>query len=69
MTVGDLYTWDERKRASNLKKHGVDFAIVAHFDFTTALILRDDRKDYGEERYRAYGAIQRTTLRLGFHAP
>ena len=66
MTGGDLYTWDERKRASNLKKHGVDFAIVAHFDFTTALILRDDRKDYGEERYRAYGAIKGRLYALVF---
>ena len=52
-----LFVWDERKRASNLKKHGVDFAIVRNFDFETALVLRDDRKDYGEQRYRAFGAI------------
>jgi hypothetical protein len=48
---------DERKRSSNLRKHGVDFAIVQNFDFETALVLRDDRKNYGEQRYRAYGAI------------
>jgi uncharacterized DUF497 family protein len=27
------YAWDERKRAANLRKHGVDFAIVQDFDF------------------------------------
>jgi len=58
MTIADLYAWDERKRASNLRKHGVDFAIVQNFDFETALVLRDDRKNYGEERYRAYGTIK-----------
>jgi uncharacterized protein len=57
MTIAGLYAWDERKRAANLRKHDVDFAIVQNFDFETALILRDDRKNYGEERYRAYGAI------------
>jgi uncharacterized DUF497 family protein len=40
-----------------LRKHGVDFAIVQNFDFETALVLRDNRKNYGEERYRAYGTI------------
>jgi uncharacterized DUF497 family protein len=57
MTIAGLYAWDERKRASNLRKHGVDFAIVQNFDFETALVLRDNRKNYGEERYRAYGTI------------
>jgi len=57
MTIAGLYAWDERKRISNLRKHGVDFAIVQNFDFETALVLRDNRKNYGEERYRAYGTI------------
>jgi uncharacterized DUF497 family protein len=58
MTVAGLYAWDERKRASNLRKHDVDFAIIRDFDFATAIVLRDDRKDYGEDRFRAYGAIR-----------
>jgi uncharacterized protein len=57
MTGAGLYVWDARKRASNSRKHGVDFAIAHNFDFETALVLRDDRKNYGEERFRAYGAI------------
>ncbi len=56
--AASLYSWGERKRASNLKKHGVDFVIVKDFDFETALVLRDDRENYGEERYRAYGTIK-----------
>jgi uncharacterized protein len=28
------------------------------FDFETALVLRDHRKNYGEERYRAYDTIK-----------
>jgi uncharacterized DUF497 family protein len=66
MTIAGLYAWDERKRASNLRKHGVDFAIVQNFDFETALVLSDDRKNYGEERYRAYGTINRQLHALVF---
>jgi uncharacterized DUF497 family protein len=45
-----VITWDEAKRASNLTKHGLDFAEVVHFDFDTALHEIDDREDYGEFR-------------------
>jgi uncharacterized protein len=51
------FIWDERKRTANLRKHGVDFGIVERFDFDTAVIVIDDRKDYGEVRYRAFGTI------------
>jgi uncharacterized DUF497 family protein len=67
MTEAGLYAWDERKRISNFRKHGVDFAIVQNFDFETALVLRDDRKNYGEVRYRAYGKINAAS-RLGLYA-
>jgi uncharacterized protein len=53
----ERFLWDERKRAANLRKHGVDFAIVERFEFDTAVIAIDDRKDYGEVRYRAFGMI------------
>ena len=39
MATASLFTWDERKRALNLRKHGVDFAIAELFDF-------DCRGDY-----------------------
>jgi uncharacterized DUF497 family protein len=51
------FTWDERKRAANLRKHGVDFAVVERFEFDAALIIVDDRREYGEVRYRAFGVI------------
>lgn len=51
------FTWDERKRAANVDKHGVDFAIVERFEFDTAIVIVDDRKDYGEIRYRALDLI------------
>ena len=51
------FIWSERKPADNLHKHGVDFTIVERFQFDTAVITIDDRKDYGEVRYRAFGTI------------
>lgn len=57
MATRHLFVWDDRKRAANLRKHGVDFAIVERFEFDTALVVIDDRKDYGEARYRAFGVI------------
>jgi uncharacterized DUF497 family protein len=57
MATASLFTWDERKRALNLRKHGVDFAIAELFDFAAAATIVDDRRDYGEKRYRALGAV------------
>jgi uncharacterized DUF497 family protein len=51
------FEWDEDKRAANLKKHGVDFAIVDAFEWEDAVVLPDDRYDYGEPRYMAFGRI------------
>jgi uncharacterized DUF497 family protein len=49
--------WDEEKRAANLAKHGVDFANVADFDWSEALVRADTRKDYGEVRLVALAPI------------
>jgi uncharacterized DUF497 family protein len=57
MAMSDGFVWDERKRAINLRKHSVDFALVARFEFDTAVITTDNRKDYGEVRFRAFGQI------------
>ena len=62
------FTWDERKRAANLAKHAVDFAIVERFAFDTAVVIIDKRKDYGEVRYRALGMIDGRLHALVFTA-
>ena len=51
------YEWDEHKRAANRKKHGVEFAIAENFVWESAILIEDDRIDYGETRYRAMGLI------------
>jgi len=51
------YEWDTDKDAENLAKHDVDFAEAEDFDWNTALIEEDNRCDYGERRFGAYGLI------------
>lgn len=38
-------------------KHGIDLAAAVNFDFRTAQMSRDTRRNYGEERTVAYGFI------------
>ncbi len=52
-----MYEWDEGKRRANLKDRGVDFAAAARFDWDTAVIEADRRRDYGEPRFIARGLI------------
>jgi uncharacterized protein (DUF4415 family)/uncharacterized DUF497 family protein len=49
--------WDEAKRAANLAKHGIDFSLAEQFDFESAKIGPDERRDYGEPRDIALGVI------------
>ena len=47
--------WDEHKRQSNIKKHGVDFQLVTLFDFDSAQEYSYIRNN--EQRIIAYGLI------------
>jgi len=51
------YQWSETKRAVTLTERGIDFADMAGFDWDSASVVTDDRKDYGEPRLRALGLI------------
>lgn len=49
-----MFEWDEAKRLSNVRKHKVDFSTVTQSDWNCALIVEDDRREYGEKRYWAF---------------
>ena len=51
------FTWDEGKRLATLASRGIDFAAVARIDWSSAIIVPDDRRDYGEVRLRIMGLI------------
>ena len=57
MPAGVTYSFDPAKAASNKALHGVDFADARDFDWETALVVEDVRRDYGEKRYVALGMI------------
>jgi uncharacterized DUF497 family protein len=63
------YEWNEGKRAANLAKHGVDFCKAEDFDWASAIEARDQRFDYGEERWIALGMIGSRLHVLGLHHP
>jgi uncharacterized DUF497 family protein len=49
------FEWDPKKRASNLRKHGIAFEdAVAIFD-GIYLEAPDDREGYAEDRFVVYG--------------
>ena len=51
------YEWDENKRKTNIRQHGIDFAdVIRIFDGPTVEML-DDRFDYGETRFIALGLL------------
>jgi uncharacterized DUF497 family protein len=50
-------TYDPKKNARNIAKRGLSFDRVHEFGFDTATILEDDRADYGETRWRAFGLL------------
>lgn len=49
------FEWDESKRLSNLRKHGLDFSEALEFGWEHAQTTVDDRFAYGEERLIAVG--------------
>jgi uncharacterized protein len=49
--------WDETKRLTNLRRHGIDFADVWQFFENETYTQIDDRFDYGEMRFLSLGLL------------
>lgn len=47
--------FDPAKDAANIAKHGLSLADAAGFELAAAFVAADDRHDYGENRFRAFG--------------
>jgi uncharacterized DUF497 family protein len=54
--TGMEITFDPAKNEANIAKHGLSFADFAGFDADPAIVV-DDRYDYGETRYVAFGRV------------
>jgi hypothetical protein len=49
--------FDLAKSRRNIALRGLSFDLVENFDFDSAWVVIDGRKDYGEVRYRAIGVL------------
>ena len=51
------FTWSERKRAVNVKEHGLDFVDAASVFQGFTLTFEDARFAYGEQRFETLGLL------------
>ena len=52
------FVWDEKKAASNLLKHGIEFGFATRvFKDPNQFEWPDDRVEYGEERFNVVGLV------------
>ncbi|HBC71740.1 MAG TPA: BrnT family toxin [Coxiellaceae bacterium] len=57
------FEWNEGKNKRNILKHGIDFAGAALvFLDCDRIEVVDNRKDYGETRYRTIGVVNEIIL-------
>jgi len=64
--TGSVVTWDEQKRRTNLRRHGLDFAgCDAVFD-APVVTTEDSRRAYGEQRINLLGWLQGRVVHLTY---
>lgn len=51
-------SFDPAKNEANIRERGLPFSLVKdEFDWASAQVIEDKRRDYGKRRYRALGFI------------
>ncbi|NNE62146.1 MAG: BrnT family toxin [Woeseia sp.] len=60
------FEWDERKRLTNLDKHGLDFVEVEEMFQGPILVALDNRNNYREDRWLGLGMSQGRVLVVAF---
>jgi uncharacterized protein len=58
--------FDPAKSRKNAEERGMPFEMAEDFEFETALVRRDTRKDYPESRFQGIGLIGGTVCFLVF---
>lgn len=51
-------TFDPKKNADNIRDRQLPFDYVAKLEWSSAVVVEDVRKDYGERRFRVFGHIE-----------
>lgn len=61
------FNWNPAKCAKNIAERGIDFAdVVVAFADSMKKVARDDRKDYGEERFNMLAKVEGRVFHLTF---
>jgi uncharacterized DUF497 family protein len=50
-------SFDPQKNERNIAERGLSFELVEEFEWDSALVVEDVRRDYGERRFQALGMI------------
>lgn len=50
-------SFDPRKSERNMAERGLSFELVEEFEWDSAFVVEDVRRDYGERRFQALGMI------------
>ncbi len=58
--------FDPEKNARNIESRGISFEKADLFEWESAVIISDTRRDYSEPRYRAFGLIDNRLHALVF---
>ena len=61
------FEWDSNKEEENIRKHGVDFTIASQLWDRLVFERIDDRRNYGEIRFLAFGEIEGRVLAVVLH--
>lgn len=51
-------TFDPKKNTDNIRDRQLPFDYVAELEWSSAVVVEDIRKDYGERRFRVFGYIE-----------
>jgi len=51
------FSFDPAKNERNIASRGISFEVAEQFEWDTAMIAEDLRKEYGERRFQALGFI------------
>lgn len=52
-----IISYDPTKNDKNIAERGISFEWAADFEWASALVVEDQREDYGERRFQALGYI------------
>jgi len=63
-----VFEWDQAKNASNVAKHGLDFADAEQVLTGPCVSFIDNRFDYGEKRLITLGVLEQRVVVIA-HAP